>query len=292
MKKEFDGNEVTIMTCSNCNTHCKHCYISYSGNFTAPNLYNLCARLLRKYRVLLNGTEILLHPDYFESLQLIGQNFILTNGIALYENPDLIKTIANVGIKYVGMSYHFGIHEQISSVNHDMIEQNIARLKEYSIGSDLRVTITSKNYNLIQQMCDKAYTLGATGIKFTNYMQMGSAMNMGRSNILEKKQIEYFFEQLMKAREKYPKYILTIRRCGSFGKNYCNCNSKFKCTAGEESVVITPELKVYPCFFLAKKGMEIGYVENGKIIIDNPIYFNHNKCLAREINNNGYEVRN
>lgn len=84
MKKEFDGNEVTIMACSNCNTHCKYCYISYSGNFTASNLYNLCKKLLRKYRVLLNGTEILLHPDYFDSLQLIGQNFILTNGIALY----------------------------------------------------------------------------------------------------------------------------------------------------------------------------------------------------------------
>lgn len=30
--KEFSGRNVTIMSCSDCNTRCKHCYVSYKGN--------------------------------------------------------------------------------------------------------------------------------------------------------------------------------------------------------------------------------------------------------------------
>lgn len=291
MRKEFDGKEVTIMTCSDCNTQCKHCYISYKGNFKAEHLFALAEKLRRKYRVLLNGTEILLHPNFFDTLQLVGQNFLLTNGIELYRNPDMIKTIAQCGIKYVGMSYHFGIHTQVSNVDTDLIECNIRNLKKYGIGTDLRVTITSQNYNLVKQMCRKAHCLGATGIKFTNYMQMGKALNLDRANILSDEQIIDFFRQLEDARKIYTKEQLLIRRCGSFGKNCYNCNKHFHCTAVDESVVITPEMKVYPCFFLAKSGFEIGYVDDERIIIDTPIEFEHSKCLAREVNNNDYKVR-
>ena len=32
MKRQFDGKDVIIMTCPDCNTRCRHCYISYKGN--------------------------------------------------------------------------------------------------------------------------------------------------------------------------------------------------------------------------------------------------------------------
>lgn len=290
-KEEFRGREVTIMTCSNCNAKCRHCYISYEGNFEQRDLYSLCEKLTQKYRVLLNGTEILLHPEYFECLKLVGQNFLLTNGIELERNPGIMKKLAEVGIKYIGMSYHFGIHSDISTVKEQIIEGNISRLQEYEIGTDLRVTINSQNYQLIHQMCEKANSLKATGIKFTNYMQMGAALNLERRNILSEEQISKFFELFDKSRTIYTKEQLLIRRCGSFGENCANCNSKFSCTAGIESVVITPDLNVYPCFFLAKKGMEIGYIENGKIIIDYPIEHDGKKCLAKEVNNNGHKLK-
>ena len=290
-KKRFEGKEVIIMTCSNCNTNCKHCYISYEGNFDGKQLYDLCSKLMDNYRVLLNGTEILLHPEFFPVLELVGQNFLLTNGLELERNPKIIKMIADVGIKYVGTSYHFGIHSDISSVGQTLIERNISRLREYGIGTDLRVTLTSKNYHLVKKMCEKAVSLKATGIKFTNYMQMGAALDLEEDNILSDEQIMEFFKLFEETRNIYPKDKLLIRRCGSFGKNCFNCNRKFSCTAGRESVVIAPDLNVYPCFFLAKKRMKIGYVEDGEIIIDNPIEHDSDKCLAREINNNGYKPR-
>ena len=69
---EFNGMDVIIMTCSDCNTDCKHCYIGYSGNFSANDLYNLCLKLKEKYHVFLNGTEILLHEEYFETQSHCG----------------------------------------------------------------------------------------------------------------------------------------------------------------------------------------------------------------------------
>lgn len=287
--REFEGKEVTIMTCSNCNTKCRHCYISYSGNFKGSELFSLCKKLMKRYRVLLNGTEILLHPEYFNSLQLVGQNFLLTNGIELARNPKIIKRISTLGIKYIGTSYHMGIHNDISNVKQTMVENNIKKLLEYGIGTDLRVTITSKNYRLIKQMCEKAVSLNASGIKFTNYMQMGAALNLERENILLDEEISTFFKLLAEVRTIYPKEKLLIRRCGSFGDDCSNC--KFNCTAGKDSVVVTPDLRVYPCFFLAKEGMEIGRVENGRILINRIIEHDGKKCLAREVNNNGYELK-
>lgn len=279
---EFEGNEVTIMACSDCNTRCKHCYIGYSGNFYEESLYNLCSLLIRKYRVTLNGTELLLHPEFFESMRLVGQDFIITNGLELVKKPELIQELLSIGIKYVGISYHFFIHDKISSIDPTIVEPLLKKLKQSGIIADIRVTITSENYDRIEEICDLTYKMGATGIKFTNYLYVGAATKLKKSNVLTDGQLNIFFEQLEKVRSKYNKEDFLIRRCGSFGNSK---NRIFKCPAITDSVVITPDLKVYPCIFMARKGMEIGAVEAGKIIIDSNCQINNNCCTAKEIFN-------
>ena len=64
---EFNGSTVMIMTCSNCNTKCEHCYIGYSGNLNGNELLDLCTTLKKRYNIILNGTEVLIHPEYFSS---------------------------------------------------------------------------------------------------------------------------------------------------------------------------------------------------------------------------------
>ena len=71
---EYSGSEVMIMTCSDCNAKCKHCYIGYSGNFDGDELFALCKKLSEKYRVQINGTEVLLHPEFFKSIKLVDMN--------------------------------------------------------------------------------------------------------------------------------------------------------------------------------------------------------------------------
>lgn len=287
MREEFAGSGIFIMSCSNCNTQCKHCYISYKGNFDGDELYNLCKILIKRYRVFLNGTEVLIHPEYFKTMKLIRQKSLLTNGIEINRKPSIIPQLVDIGIEYIGSSYHFGIHDEISSVNPKIVEENIKPLREYGIGTDLRVTINSKNYHLVREMCDGAYRMGARGIKFTNYMLMGRAVNLDKSNILTDEQLQTFFKLLNESRKKYSKDELLIRRCGSFGYSEA---SNFYCPACEDAVTITPSLKVYPCNFLVKEGMEIGYVENGKVIITRKLERVPKMCLAREINNNDFKL--
>ena len=78
---EYNGSTVMIMTCSNCNTKCEHCYIGYTGNFDGNKLYDMCTVWKEKYNIILNGTEVLIHPEYFSSLKLLYQPKVLTNDI-------------------------------------------------------------------------------------------------------------------------------------------------------------------------------------------------------------------
>lgn len=282
---EYSGKNVVIMTCSNCNAKCKHCYISYSGNFESKQLLELVNTLKSKYDVQLNGTEIILHPEFFPVLKIVKQKSIMTNGIEIFKNPKIVDELIKYGVSEISMSYHLGIHKKISTVNEKIILSNIKLLKEKGIRPKIMVTIDKDNYKEIESMCDYIYSLGLDYIKFTNYLQMGKAISLDKNNILTPEQISIFFEQLRKVRAKYDREELTIKRCGSFGIDYNNPECNFKCLAYNDLVVITPDLNVYPCIFLTIPGFEIGKVIDGKIIINEKAFNKADKCLACEIHN-------
>ena len=64
---------------------------------------------------------------------------------------------------------------------------------------------------------------------------------------------------------------------GLFGKDTLGIKSNFNCPAGIDDITITPDNLVYPCFFIAKKGFEIGKYEDGIIKI-----FKEFKCNRQE----------
>src|SRR5699024_7202762 len=81
---------------------------------------------------------------------------------------------------------------------------------------------------------------------------------------------------------------LRIRRCGSFGNDDNSrrkCN--FNCLACTDTVVMTPDYKIYPCIFLSKPGFEIGKMIDGKIIIFKDIQNTGKICLAQQVSNYG-----
>lgn len=69
------------------------------------------------------------------------------------------------------------------------------------------------------------------------------------------------------------------------GPNSESMHNHFKCIAGIDQTVIAPDSKVYPCFFLAKPGYEIGYFDGEKIIITNPIEHDGSECISYKILN-------
>lgn len=288
---EYEGKEVILMACSSCNIkRCEHCYISYEGDRSPLKLKEISSRLIKNYEVYINGAEVLVNKEYFDSYKIVNQNWMLTNGLEIYRNPSILDYLKERGIKVVEMSYHFGIQDKISRINNAMLEKNIEHLKTKGMKFKLLVTINSENYNMIDEMCEKAISLGAYGIEFTNFLNQGNAKNMDSSNLLNYDQISRFFEQLLVVRKKYSKEQLVIDRSGLFGRNQNNSNCNFNCPAGKEMVVITPDNNVYPCLFLAKPGLEIGKYVYGRILLNDYIDNDGRLCLAQEMCNNNNET--
>ena len=168
--KEYTGKTVKIMTCSKCNTKCKHCYINYSGDFDPDELYNIVKNLKKKYEVKLNGTEPLLNEDYLKSFKIADEDIILTNGLVFKNNLELVDKIKEAGIKRICISYHFSLHEYISSIKKDYLEEIIPQIRNKGIDVELMCTISKLNYKNIDEFCKKAIELGANYIYFIEYM--------------------------------------------------------------------------------------------------------------------------
>lgn len=290
---EYKGKKVIVMCCSCCNLNCEHCYISYEGNRTPEDLLDVVTNLKDKYEIALNGAEVLTNPGYLKAYRELNQKYILSNGLAVSRNPEMVDTLRSHGIESISISYHFGIHDQISLISSKELEETFKMLREKGFNFRLMTTITTQNYHMIEEMCDKAYELGAKGIYFTNFMLQGNALNIeDRNLILNQEQINYFFKQIMRCRDKYDKEELLIERDAGFGKNELSTHDNFKCPSICDLVVLTPDNNIYPCIFLAKPGNEIGIYKDGKIYIDEKLLstvhrYNGSTCFAKETCNEG-----
>lgn len=280
--KEYTGKELIIMACSNCNANCAHCYISYKGNRNAEELLEIVKSLKEKYSININGAEILTNPEYLKSYKEINQNFVLTNGKIFLLDKDICQKLKENNIKSVSISYHFGIHDELSPVKVKDLDKIIGIIKENNLEFRLMTTITKENYKLLPYMCKQAYLMGAKGIKFTNLIEQGNAKNLNDKSILTEEEITEFFKLLTQERSKYSKDELIIERCGTFGKNNLSNHDNFYCDCITDSVVLTPDNLIYPCVFLAKPGNEIGIYKDGIIYIDESLENNHYECMAKE----------
>jgi len=277
----FDGNIIKIMTCSNCNVKCKHCYISFKGNFKEYELYDLVTKYAKNYEIRINGTEPLLHKEFLKSIKKAGQTMILTNGLVFKDNYDYIDELKEYGIKTIGISYHFDEHDSISIIPKAYLDNLFNEILKRGMEVQIMTTITSNNYKYIGNYCKYCYDKGINKIRFTNFIIQGNAKLMDKHLMLTDRQREEFFELLDKERKKYSIDVLRIERCGTFGKNI-KSYKKFACGAGVDSIVISPDHYAYPCIFLTKPGNEIGFYDkkSKKIYISNEFHNDDKDCLT------------
>lgn len=264
---EYTGKNVILMLCSKCNVKCKHCYVRFKGEFKSEDLVKIVTQLRKKYFVILNGTEPILYPEYYEVFRQNEQHRILTNGLELMRNKSVREKLLSNGIDEIALSYHFGMQDDISYVKEEWLDILIRELKEQGFRIKLMTTISADNYKKIDEMCRRAYELGANTIKFTNYIYQGNARDLAFRKVLNSEQIDEVLEQIDRLREEYLPEELYIERCGTFGPNR-ERRERFECLAGKNTVVITPELKVYQCVFDIEPGNEIGYYEDGRILLE------------------------
>lgn len=268
------------MCCSDCNVQCRHCYLSFDGNFSGEELY-CCAKQLTEtgYHVNLNGSEVLLHEEYLLTFAMLGQFRAMTNGLVFKNNFSYLDKLRNYGIDTYNISYHFDLHDMISPVPKEYLKQLFKEITVRNLKFTLNCTISTINKNNITDYCREAYALGATRIRFTNLLNQGAATELERELFLNDAQIAEVLETVHECRLQYDKDTFYIERCGSFGASIDE--DKFCCPAGNNSVFITPDKKVYPCAFLAKPDNEIGYYKDGQIFIRDDFKNDQTTCLAR-----------
>lgn len=278
--REFKGNKVVIMSCSDCNTRCEHCYISYNGNFTGDHLFRVADNLMKSgVSVFISGTEPLMHQDFLRTYQLVGQHHALTNGLIFQNNSfDYLDEINSYGINALNISYHFDLHDQISKVPKVFLLELWREIVNKGMSFTINCTISTFNMHKIIEYCEEALSYGAFRIRFTNLLKQGNACALDEKLILSYSQIDEVIVSINKARKLFPKEKLYIERCGSFGANIKT--PKFHCPAGNDTVVLAPNLMVYPCVFTVQRGKEIGFYSNGKIYINEEWKNNGEQCIA------------
>lgn len=261
--EQFPGWQIMIMITTDCNTRCEHCYIPFKGNFAPDELLRVIARFQRDgYSVYLNGSEPLLNPAYLPAFKLADQKIVMTNGLILYEHPGYINEILRVGIKTIGVSYHFDIHDTFSKVSLEVAEAALNIIRNAGIRARVMTTMTKPYVEKIPEYCAWCVEHGFTEIRFTNYMAQGRARDLDSGLILDADDRKRYYEIITTMRSQYPINELCITSCGSFGA----CGSpNMACMAVEDFVVLTPEYKVYPCFFQTQPGLECGIYHDGHI---------------------------
>ena len=266
-----------------CNINCTHCYLPYRGIRDPRSTLDLAQKLTRHFtRVLIAGSEPLLHPEYLEAYQAVGQKYILTNGIALKQRPELYDALRQHGIEELQISLHFGIQGDLHSVPKEIVRE----VAKQAIGRGFRVqistTITPQNFMDIESMCDQVKNdIGAQAMKFINYVKSGSAREEERMTLLDTEK-QQFFNLVDAVRTKYQKHELDVRIHGNFGPKkgsrgeaMAACNTY--CPAGSELFTIDPNNNVYGCPFLMEH--HIGRLENDAIILEqDPFNGIRDKC--------------
>lgn len=268
------------MSCSSCNTKCKHCYISYKGDMTGEDLYDMCKSLKDRYKIIINGTEVLLHDDYFKALILSDQKRILTNGIKIYQDDSILEKVKEAGIYNVAMSYHYG--NEVSEVPKMVVEKSIEYIKRRKMNPELMCTITKDNYDKIEEICEKTVELGVKTLRLFNCINTGNCLENQKDISLNSNQLKIFFTKLKKMRSLYNKEELKIKRNGAFGIDLTSESCNFRCTAGVDEVVITPDGKVYPCIFLTAPQYQIGIYKDSDIQLFYDIINDGRSCIAHD----------
>lgn len=271
--EKLQGPTAILMVSSDCNAHCRHCYLPYKGSRSPEDTLDAVKHLKEAgYTAIVAGSENLLNPDYLKSYEEAGQKDILTNGLILSQDKSLYDRLKNHGIGHLTISLHFGIEGKLRSVPERMVAEVIREAKDKRFFVQIATTITSANCNDIADMCRKAREYGADRIHFGRFVHMGKGKRNSHLKLNEI-QVKSFFEQLIKVRQSYDKSRLEVRAEGYFGPRPDSVGEELArigcyCPAGIRAFAIAPDNNVYGCPFTMGEGLDIGKYENNTIKID------------------------
>lgn len=279
--------KVIYMVNSTCNTRCFHCY--RGGSFVEKDIME-CKKdieylLQQGHEVVTAGAEVLCDIEKLSLYQLVGQDYLLSNGILLADNSKIFEKLSFYGIRKVALSWHIGFPELVSSIPEDVTLRAVRNIQREKMEMLVSCVISNRNFSQLDRISEILLENGIREVKFLQLMLSNEKMI---PYLLNESQKDYFLEQIEKMRQKYSRDVFCIRLHANFNSSSTNKSQIAKqeglfCPAGNEVVVIETDGRIFPCPFMADEKFLIGKMQGGRMTINRRIYNNGQNCLAESL---------
>lgn len=228
MNFNYSFNKICLRVTRKCNLSCDFCLTPHSkdcNELSADEFLKILSFLKKKSlrAISISGGEPLLKTDIDKII--IGANnlglsvTLTTNGtiltkqhiIAIHQSKTRVKVSIN------GDNYS---HNKLANQNvFSTIDHNIDKMIEYGIELSLNTVITSKNFNVFDEVISYAINKGIKRIRFIVFIPRGRGYINSNQFMLLAKQIDYLVNNISNLNEKY-KNKLSIRYSDFFKSTY------------------------------------------------------------------------
>ncbi len=247
-----------------CNNGCKHCYQdSYDGDDVSMETAKLiladviecCDELNAEARIAITGGDPLLHPHFFEILQLARS---VSSRLAILGNPEYLNKNVIENFKKIGIeAFQFSLdglketHDYLRySGSFDKTVNAIKMLSDNGIKVIVMSTVSGINYQQMAKVMKISYDNGAFHWTFARFVNQKD----GDCGINAKKYIN-FIDEILEAQKEFKdrkgwspvsKEPLIITR----DDEECNFSTDFAesgCGLGTSMLTLLPDLTVMGC---------------------------------------------
>ena len=288
---ETPQTRIIYAVTDNCNTECAHCYRRCCPE-KKPKIArelsdckkDVSALMKKGFLVRINGAEVLTNSDYLNLYPLVGQDYLLTNGIILSKQPELCEQLMEYGIKQVRFSWHIGFQNVLNNIDERIIKQAISNSLKAGLDVLIAVVIGNTNFHALDEISKQVLKAGVKKLELFQLMPVRDEM---RKYTLTASQKEAVFRQVQMLYKRYRKDELYIQFYGNFNtrlteKSINASNQGSFCPAGKSFFIIETTNIIYPCFFLEQPQFEMGCLENGKFKLEKTIDNDGKSCLAEK----------
>jgi len=208
-----------------CNANCRGCYagagmnpfILERGIIDPPEARRDITELVKNFRVLVRGTEVLINPHYIPFLGIAENRVVLTNGLVLVKFPERLDLLADNNVTNIVITYPF---DSTSATNRNLtdllnqrevIQEGIRNIKQHRFQFVLQLSaiVTSDCCDLkcLDKICQEAMNLGADVLRFIPYVAMSGNVEIDKY-ALSKIERETLVERLTELKQKYEQRLI------------------------------------------------------------------------------------
>lgn len=289
-KKAYPRN-ITLELTNKCNFRCGHCYKEADiKNDTFLNIESIKEIIDffrgKSYRIELTGGEPLIHTNFREIIDYIGDDFkinLLTNGYLLNKiDSEILKKMSLVQVSLYGLNnFDYKYNTKVEN-GFDNVCKGLKKLKDNNIFTIVSIIVTNNNYYNLEEYIKVLINLGVDRVRFGKTSDLGRALNYGDENNswkLDDFKLENIMNSMESLKQKYNKQI-DIRSWNGeeilkleeiLNVNYEEFNYKCTCDAGTQSITISESEITRPCQLLPQNPFNLMHykeyielIKNGK----------------------------